>query len=94
MKNNSKNKNSKRITDVQIYWSYLQDAVCTNTMASKELGMPQKNLCRFKRILEKSNLLFVVYKGKCKITGRQNVQYLTTNPELINEFSNRQFKLF
>jgi Cdc6-like AAA superfamily ATPase len=66
----------------KIYFQYLQNHIATNSMVSKALNIPQKNLCRYKRTLEDAGLLFEVYKGICKLT-KFRATYLTTNKVLI-----------
>lgn len=51
-------------------------------MVSKATGVYQKNICRYKRDLEKPGLLWQVKQGRCKVTGYM-AWYLTTNPALI-----------
>jgi len=50
-------------------------------MVSAATGIPQKNICRYKRDLEKAGLLFEVEKKLCRQTGFR-AWYLTTNSEL------------
>jgi hypothetical protein len=64
------------------YFQYLQNHIATNSMVSKATGIPQKNLTRYKAILQKQGLLFEVYKGICKHT-KYRATYLTTNKNLI-----------
>jgi hypothetical protein len=70
---------------------YLQSKVATASMVADETGIPQKNICRFKRDLELSGRLWEVEKKHCKKTGFR-AWYLTTNPE--NAPSNNQLNLF
>jgi hypothetical protein len=64
------------------YFNYLQNHIATNSMVSKALNIPQKNLCRYKRDLQDAGLLFEVYKGICKHT-KHRATYLTTNKDLL-----------
>ncbi|WP_295652549.1 winged helix-turn-helix domain-containing protein [uncultured Mucilaginibacter sp.] len=57
---------------------YLQDNSATASMIAKATGIPQKNICRYKRDLEKAGLLKELYKSICKETGFK-AWYLTTN---------------
>jgi len=57
-------------TQVQILLNYLQNHVATASMISEATGIPQKNICRYKRKLEKEGRLLVVYKSRCKLTRR------------------------
>ena len=49
-------------------------------MASKATGIPQKNICRYKRDLELAGKLWETEKKHCKATGFK-AWYLTTNPD-------------
>jgi hypothetical protein len=51
-------------------------------MISKATGIPQKNICRYKRDLEKHGLIYEVEKNLCKITGFR-AYYLTANKNLL-----------
>ncbi len=70
------------VNQTKVYFQYLQNHIATNSMASKALNIPQKNLCRYKRELQDAGLLFEVSKGICKLTNFR-ATYLTTNKELI-----------
>lgn len=74
-----KDMNSKtKKTQLQTILYYLQDYTVTASMLSKATGIPQKNICRYKKDLEKKGLLKEVAKRKCKVTGFP-AWYLTTN---------------
>ena len=70
---------------------YLQRYEATASMISKDTGIPQKNICRYKRDLEKAGLLWEIEKKLCKCTGFK-AWYLTTNPK--HAPFNKQLKLF
>ena len=77
-------------TQLQIVYNYLYENIATATMVTNATGVPQKNVTRFKRELEKAGLLREVERKLCKSSGF-SAWYLTTNPELfplINEPSN------
>jgi len=80
----SKDKAFKR--QLKTIFEYLERNTATNTMVSVNTGIPQKNICRFKRDLEKQGLLIEVEKTLCKITGF-GAWYLTTNKDLINRLN-------
>jgi hypothetical protein len=61
---------------------YLQNHTATASMVSKETGIPQKNICRYKRDLQQAGLLCEVRKGYCELT-KFRAWYLTTNPDLF-----------
>lgn len=66
----------------QTLFLYLLSHTATASMISEATGIPHKNICRFKRKLEKLGQLWQVEKKPCKITGFQ-AWYLTTNPDLF-----------
>ena len=68
--------NSK--TQLQTILYYLQDHTATASMISKATEIPQKNICRYKKDLEKKGLLKEVIKSKCRLTGFP-AWYLSTN---------------
>ncbi len=68
-------------TQEKTIFHFLQHHTATASMVSKETGIPQKNICRYKRDLEQRNLLFEVEKKLCKVTGFR-AYYLSTNPNL------------
>ena len=70
---------------------YLKENTATASMVADETGIPQKNICRYKRDLQLSGRLWEVEKRYCKKTGFK-AYYLTTDPEKAP--SNNQTKLF
>lgn len=60
-------------------FKFLQDYTATASMVSAATGIPQKNICRFKRKMEDAGLLWEVRKAPCKITNF-SAWYLTTDP--------------
>jgi len=89
MENNQLNSPHKRQgkdidfkTQIITIFQYLKHCTATASMVSAATGIPQKNICRFKRDLEKSGLLCEVEKKLCKQTGFK-AWYLTTNPALF-----------
>ncbi|MGB0431584.1 MAG: hypothetical protein ACPGLV_14005 [Bacteroidia bacterium] len=69
-----------QVTQLKLYREYLRKHIATNSMVADALQIPQKNLCRYKRELEKLNLLWEVKKAICQKTGFVAV-YLTTDPD-------------
>ncbi|MFV5699985.1 hypothetical protein ACM55H_16615 [Flavobacterium sp. ZT3R17] len=69
-------------TQEKTIFLYLTNHIATASMVSKVTGVPQKNICRFKKDLEKRGLLYEVIKKRCKLTGFK-AWYLTTNPDLF-----------
>lgn len=72
---------------------FLYNYTVTASMLSELTGIKQKNICRYKRDLEKKQLLWEVRKGKCKVTGYQAC-YLTTNPSKVKDSEEIQLQLF
>jgi hypothetical protein len=62
-------------------------------MLTEYTGVPQKNICRYKRDFEKAGLLWEVKKETCKATGYK-AWYLTTNPAKAPSMNVSQLKLF
>lgn len=65
---------------LQIVYDYLYTHVATASMVSDATGIPQENVCRYKRYLEKRGLLRQVERKICKKTGYR-AWYLTTSPK-------------
>ena len=64
------------------FFALLHRETVTCSMAAETLGIPQKNLCRYKRYYEKLGVLWEVKKAFCRKTG-QPACYLTTNSETL-----------
>jgi len=72
-----------------IMFQFLKYNTATASMVSEATGIPQKNVCRYKRELEKSGRLFQVIKMNCQKTGFP-AWFLSTNPSkspLTNQLS-------
>ncbi|MDR3023256.1 hypothetical protein [Chryseobacterium sp.] len=76
---------------LKIIFQYLQNNIATASMIARETGIPQKNICRYKRYLEKAGKIWEVEKKKCKETGVK-AWYLTTNSKYLPKFE--QLSLF
>jgi hypothetical protein len=72
-------KDTKHLNQLQTIFTYLQSNVATASMISEATGIPQKNICRYKRDLEKAGRLWETGKAPCKKTGFK-AWYLTTDP--------------
>jgi len=72
-------------------FEYLQNHVATASMVATATGVPQKNICRYKRELEESGRLSQLAKRTCKETDFK-AWYLTTDPRKVNH--NPQLNLF
>lgn len=77
---------------LQTIFQYLQENVATASMVADATGIYQKNICRYKRDLEKAGRLWEIVKATCKKTGFK-AWYLTTNPAKAPNFS-PQLNLF
>ena len=78
-------------SQLKTIFNYLQKHTATASMVSAETGIPQKNICRYKRDLEDAGRLWEVEKKHCKHTGFK-AWYLTANPD--NAPFNNQLKMF
>ena len=78
-------------SQLKTIFQYLQKHIATASMASAATGIPQKNICRYKRDLEKAGRLWEIEKKLCKQTGFK-AWYLTTNHEQAP--FNNQLNLF
>lgn len=77
--------------ELKAVFQYLQNHIATASMIAEATGIPQKNICRYKRQLEKAGKLWEVEKKKCKETGFA-AWYITTNPMYLP--SSKQLSLF
>jgi predicted transcriptional regulator len=93
MKNLQLSQSFENRTQLQIVFEYLQSNVATASMVAKATGVSQKNICRYKRKLEKASLLWEVYNYPCKETGRR-AWFLTTNRSKTTIRSVIQLQLF
>lgn len=80
---NEQDKGKTQATQLKTISAYLSKHVATASMVARDTGVPHKNICRYKRDLEKLGLLWEVEKKLCKHTGFA-AWYLTTNPELAS----------
>jgi len=84
-------KKRKGLTQKRTIFQYLKNNIATASMVTAATGISQKNICRYKRDLEKAGLLWEIEKKICKCTGFR-AWYLTTNPEISP--LNNQLNLF
>lgn len=73
----------------QTIFNYLKRNVATASMAADATGVPQKNICRYKRDLQDAGKLWEVEKKLCKKTGFRAF-YLTTNPRKAPKLSTKK----
>lgn len=57
-----------RRTQLQTIFHFLRNEVATASQVAAATGVPHKNICRYKRDLEKAGRLAEVKKGLCPIT--------------------------
>ena len=84
-------KDTHSLNETQILFEYLKHHIATCTMACIATGIKQKCATRYKRDLEKLNLLWEVDYKPCEITGYM-ASWLTTNPEL-SQNCNKQLSI-
>lgn len=82
-----------RLNQLQTIFQYLQVEVATASMIADATGIYQKNICRYKRDLEKAGRLWEIEKRTCKKTGFR-AWYLTTDPAKAPKQSYTQLNLF
>lgn len=75
------NKDNDFKTQCQTIFDYLKDKIATASMVAEATGVPQKNICRYKRDLEKSGQLWEVSRRNCELTGYK-AWHITTNQDL------------
>ena len=68
--------------EAKLFSAYLHNHIATAAMVSAATGIPHKNICRYKRDLEREGKLYEVEKATCKQTGFK-AWYLTTNKALV-----------
>jgi hypothetical protein len=85
-------KDTDFLSQLKTIFQFLKEHVATASMVSAATGIPQKNICRYKRDLEKAGRLWEIEKKLCKMTGFK-AWYLTTNPDLAPT-NNQQLELF
>jgi hypothetical protein len=91
--NKSQSEGTKRNTQEQTIFQYLLEIDATASMVADATGVPQKNICRYKRDLEKAGRIWELEKKYCKKTGFR-AWYLTTNPERATKQNVSQLILF
>lgn len=87
------NEDNTSLYQRQTIFQYLQDNIATASMVADATGIYQKNICRYKRDLEKAGKIWELEKKPCKKTGFK-AWYLTTNPDKAPKQSLTQLNLF
>lgn len=80
-------------SQLQTIFHYLQEHIATASMVADATGIYQKNICRYKRDLEKAGRIWEIEKKPCKKTGFK-AWYLTTNPDKAPKHLLTQLNLF
>ena len=78
-------------SQLKTIFQYLKAHSATASMVSAATGIPHKNICRYKRDLEKAGRLWEIEKKLCKQTGFR-AWYLTTKTDKAP--LNNQLNLF
>ncbi|MBK9109922.1 MAG: hypothetical protein IPM92_16510 [Saprospiraceae bacterium] len=81
------------LRQLQTIFKYLQEHIATASMIADATGIYQKNICRYKRDLEKAGRLWETEKKLCKKTSFK-AWYLTTNPNNAPKQLLTQLSLF
>ncbi len=79
--NKRQGKDTKHENQLQTIFQYLQNHIATASMVTEATGVPQKNICRYKRDLENAGRLWEIKKSICKVTGYK-AWFITTNESL------------
>ena len=66
------------LSQLETIFLYLMENIATASMVADATGIYQKNICRYKRDLEKAGRLWEIEKTVCKKTGFK-AWYLTTD---------------
>jgi hypothetical protein len=90
---NRQGENRTSANQLQTIFQYLENHVATASMVSEATNIYQKNICRYKRDLEKAGQLWEIEKKVCKKTGFK-AWYLTTNPDKAPKKRPTQLSLF
>lgn len=72
-------KDTTQQTQIKTIFHFLQEHVATASMVTEATGISQKNICRYKRDLEKASMLWETERKDCRHTGFK-AWYLTTDP--------------
>lgn len=86
-------KGNKPPNQLQTIFQFLHEQTATASMVAEATGIYQKNICRYKRDMEKAGTLWEVEKKLCEKTGFK-AWYITTNPDLAPKHSIIQLNLF
>ncbi len=65
------------------FYEYLKNNTTTVCKVSQDTKIHRAYLCQVKRLLEKKGLLKVVKLDRCPVMGSPNVQFVSTNEEIL-----------
>lgn len=75
----SSDKDSSSANQLQTIFHYLKNHIATASMVTDATGVPQKCVTRYKRDLEKADMLWEIEKKNCQKTGFK-AWYITCDP--------------
>lgn len=90
---NSQSEGNNWVNQQQTIFEFLQKNIATASMITAATGVPQKNICRYKRDLEQAGRLWEIVKTTCKETGFK-AWYLTTDKRKAPGYLGTQLTLF
>ena len=85
-------KNSKYFNQLTLVQLSFFERPKTMKMVDKETGVMRENICRYKRIMQRSGAIWLINKSICPIT-RHRAGFYSTNPRYAENLP-QQFKLF
>ena len=88
---NSNDKGNHFDNQLKVLEQYFKENTVSRYMAAIDTGIPIQNVCRYIAMLYDMDLIAVIRKDKCQISG-EIVQFLSTNPELFP--NDNQLKLW
>ena len=71
-------------TQMQITYQSFKEHPKTMLQVSIETGILRANICRYVKIMRESNEMQILKLGRCPISKRSGVQFLTTDKGLFN----------
>lgn len=79
---NNQFKDTHHVTEMQAVFHYLQHYTATSSRVPETTCIKQKKITRFKRCLERVDMLWEFKKKACQVTGYR-CWNLTANPNLV-----------
>lgn len=80
----SHGKDTPHTNQLQTIFQYLLENIATASMVSQATAIPQKNICRYKRDLEKAGRLWEIEKKPCEVTGFKAWRLTTDKSKATN----------